>query len=64
MNEKKLLGEKDAARFLGLSVFTLRNWRHQVRGPAYVRLGLRAIRYRLTDLEDFVDSSRIRRAGR
>ena len=49
--------EVEAAARLGLKVATLRAWRHQGRGPAYVRLG-RAIRYLASDLNDFVHANR------
>ena len=61
MKKEKLLDEKGAARFLGLSVYTLRNWRHQLRPPNYIKLGGRAVRYRLADLEQFIEDSRIMR---
>ena len=51
------LTETEAAARLGLKVATLRAWRNQGRGPAYVRLG-RAIRYLATDLEEFLQSNR------
>jgi predicted site-specific integrase-resolvase len=51
------LTEADAAARLGLKVATLRAWRHQGRGPAYVRLG-RAIRYLDTDIEQFLGANR------
>ena len=38
---------------LGLKVATLRAWRHQGRGPAFVRLG-RAIRYLANDIDEFL----------
>lgn len=49
--------ESDAAAVLGLKVATLRAWRHQGRGPAYVRLG-RAIRYLPADLDEFLRANR------
>jgi hypothetical protein len=49
--------EAVAAARLGLKVATLRAWRHQKRGPAFVRLG-RAIRYLPTDLDAFVAANR------
>ena len=49
--------EAEAAVRLGLKVATLRAWRHQGRGPAYVRLG-RAIRYLTIDLDEFLSSNR------
>src|SRR5947207_2337611 len=51
------LTETEAAARLGLKVATLRAWRNQRRGPAYVRLG-RAIRYLAIDIEEFLDSNR------
>ena len=51
------LTETEAAARLGLKVPTLRAWRNQGRGPAYVRLG-RAIRYLVSDLDEFLHSNR------
>jgi excisionase family DNA binding protein len=45
--------ETQAAEHLGLSVATLRAWRHRGRGPRFVRFG-RAVRYLRADLDDFV----------
>jgi predicted DNA-binding transcriptional regulator AlpA len=53
------LDEKEAARFLGLSIQTLRNWRHLRKGPAYLKVGGRAVRYRLEDLESFLGQCKI-----
>ena len=49
--------ESEAASRLGLKVATLRAWRHQGKGPAYVRLG-RAVRYLGIDIDDFLNSNR------
>jgi predicted DNA-binding transcriptional regulator AlpA len=51
------LTEGEAAMRLGLKVATLRAWRHQRRGPAFVRLG-RAIRYLASDVDAFLDANR------
>jgi hypothetical protein len=51
------LTEMDAAGRLGLKVATLRAWRHQRRGPAFVRLG-RAVRYLPSDLDEFLRANR------
>ena len=56
------LDDGQAANFLGVAVQTLRNWRHQRRGPAYVKLseGPRGpVRYLLEDLKAFQSSRRI-----
>ena len=54
----KSLDEKLAADVLGVAVQTMRNWRHLSKGPAYVKLG-RAVRYRMDDLENYMDSKKI-----
>jgi hypothetical protein len=53
------LTEVNAAGRLGLKVATLRAWRHQRRGPAFVRLG-RAVRYLPSDLDEFLSANRHR----
>lgn len=50
--------ETEAALFLGVARQTMANWRSQRRGPAYLKLGRRVV-YRLSDLEDFIQSCRI-----
>jgi hypothetical protein len=54
----EILIEKIAAEKIGVAVQTLRNWRHQRRGPAYLKLG-RSVRYRLDDLNKFMENNRI-----
>ena len=51
----KLVNEKEAAKFLGLSVRTLQAWRLQGKGPKWKKLG-RAVRYALPDLEAFLEA--------
>ena len=51
-----LLSEKEAAKIIGLSVRTLQQRRYLHLPPKYVRLpGTRSIRYRLPDLEEFIE---------
>ena len=52
----RALTEREVAGLLGLSVATLRAWRHRGQGPRYLRLG-RAVRYLPADLETFVRAS-------
>jgi hypothetical protein len=54
------LTEKAAADRLGISAGTLRNWRANGKGPAFVRIGA-AIRYEVADLDAFVQ--RVEPAG-
>ena len=51
----QLLNESEAADFLGVSPRTLSNWRCRGGGPDYVKMGSKAIRYRLDDLNEFID---------
>jgi excisionase family DNA binding protein len=51
-----LLTEGQAAEHLGLSRKTLEGWRTRGGGPKFVRLGTRAVRYRPTDLDQFVEA--------
>jgi excisionase family DNA binding protein len=53
----KLLSESEAADHLGVSPRTLANWRSRGGGPAYVRVGGKAVRYRFADLQEFVEES-------
>lgn len=57
--ELELLNDMQSAHLLGVAPGTLRTWRIQGRGPAYVRLG-RAIRYTRAALAEFVAASTVR----
>lgn len=50
-----LITEHEAADILKVSVSTLRNWRYRGEGPAFIKLGKRAIRYRVPDVSAFVE---------
>ncbi len=52
------LTERQVAEQLGLSVATLRAWRHRGKGPRYLRLG-RSVRYLPSDVDDFVRASAV-----
>lgn len=47
------LTETQTAEQLGLSIATLRAWRHRGKGPRFVRFG-RAVRYLRADLDAFI----------
>lgn len=59
MNENttnlRTITEKEAAIFLGWSIRTLQNRRWKGLPPQYLRLG-RSIRYRLSDLQAYLDA--------
>jgi len=52
------LNDDQAAKEVGVAVQTLRNWRHQQKGPAYLKIG-RSVRYQLEDLKKFKENRRI-----
>jgi predicted DNA-binding transcriptional regulator AlpA len=54
----KAINEKQTAKVLGVAVQTLRNWRHQRKGPKYIKMG-RSVRYQQDDLQEYIDKKRI-----
>jgi excisionase family DNA binding protein len=52
------LTERQVAELLGLSVATLRAWRHRGKGPRFLRLG-RSVRYLPSDVDEFVRASAV-----
>lgn len=54
----RALPEREVAELLGLSVATLRAWRHRGKGPRFLRLG-RSVRYLPADVADFVRASAV-----
>ena len=55
---EQVINEIRAAEILCVAVQTLRNWRHQRKGPAYLKIS-RSVRYRVDDLEKYINSKRI-----
>lgn len=45
-----LIGENEAALFIGYTVRALQNWRVRGGGPRFVKVSARSIRYRRRDL--------------
>jgi excisionase family DNA binding protein len=54
----RALTEREVAELLGLSVATLRAWRHRGKGTRFLRLG-RSVRYLPSDVDDFVRASAV-----
>lgn len=51
---EKLLSEREASKFLDLTPAALRKWRQLRKGPAFVRLSTRCVKYRVEDLQKFL----------
>jgi predicted DNA-binding transcriptional regulator AlpA len=60
-NPDHILDDRDAARYVGLTAATLRASRlarPRCDGPPYIRMG-RAVRYRVSDLDAWLDDRRV-----
>lgn len=57
MSIETLLTRREAAEFLGVSPSTLARWAMEGTGPAYFKTG--SVRYRVRDLEAFIESRRV-----
>lgn len=51
----RLVGEMDAAAYLSVSHRSLQNWRHRGGGPIFVNYRGRMIRYRISDLDAWIN---------
>lgn len=55
ISSNQFLKRPEAASFLNLKQSTLEAWAVRGGGPAFVKFG-RAVRYRLSDLEKFIEA--------
>ena len=55
---KNYLNEKQVANLMSFSIFTLRNWRTQGKGPAYTKTS-RAVRYSADDVIRFMEDRKV-----
>jgi len=54
---ERLLSIPELAAYLGVPIATIYQWRHHHRGPTGYRIG-RHVRYRLSDIENWLDTQR------
>lgn len=59
MEPGDLLDERQAAAVLSTPRNTLRVWRTKGKGPAYVRVGGRNVRYLRADIDAFIQAGRV-----
>lgn len=52
-----VLDAREAARYLGVSISTLKSWRAKKIGPRWTMRGARLVGYRPADLERFLDEN-------
>lgn len=59
MNPKAKLSTAQAAKYIGVSVSTLKRWRDDRKGPTFVRLEpSRIIRYEVWALDQYITDTR------
>lgn len=56
----RLLTPGETATFLRTSIKSLERWRATGEGPDFIAMGPRAVRYRLSDLQRFLDERAVR----
>jgi predicted DNA-binding transcriptional regulator AlpA len=56
IEQENTLTPVKAARYLGVSEPALRLWRAEGRGPKYFRAGQKLIRYRVRDLNEWIEA--------
>ncbi len=56
---KPFLNEVEVAEITGRAVTTLRNDRHLRRGIPYLKISARTVRYKITDVINFMEARRI-----
>ncbi len=54
-DSQQLLRQKEVAKILNLSPRTLEAWRHRGGGPRYLLLTPRCVRYKKSDLNQFME---------
>ncbi len=57
------LTTEQAAAIIGANKRTLDNWRSLGRGPAYVKLSKRLVRYLLSDVQAYIEQNRVEPAN-
>ena len=58
-----ILTARDAAAFLGIPMWLLGRLRRNGEGPTYYRYGRKIIRYRVSDLEEYLKARETRGKG-
>lgn len=59
---RRFINEKELSIVVGISLPTLRRWRHERKGPSYIKIG-RMVRYDLDLGMEFMDRHKIDLGG-
>ncbi len=62
MEIAKYMNEKRVSKFTGIAVQTLRNWRQGRKGFPCLKVG-RAVRYSVTDVVGYMETSKVKIQG-
>lgn len=54
-SEDDLVDEKYLADYLGITERALQAWRYRGKGPKYIKISARMLRYRIKDINDFLE---------
>lgn len=54
INDDRLLTPDEVSSYLGVPTVTLKDWRYHGRGPKYIRLSRKMIRYWLSAIIEFL----------
>lgn len=54
-NDESLMNQKEVAKLIGVAPRTLESWRYRGEGPYYLYLSKRCIRYRLEDINTWIE---------
>ena len=49
------LTDREVSKMTGIALPTLRNWRHEGKGPKFDKPTKKVVRYRLTEVEAFME---------
>ena len=56
-NTEPLVTQEEVAEYLSVSTRTLEHWRRVNLGPPYVKLGTRIVRYRISEIQNWLAST-------
>lgn len=56
LEQENSMTPRQASKYVGITENTLRFWRSRGAGPRYFKAGEKLIRYRLTDLDRWIES--------
>lgn len=59
----ELIDPPELGKRLGKSTAALANWRYQGLGPRFIKLGPKAVRYRVRDVEAWLDEQTRQQTG-